>query len=139
MKEILDTISVIVPVYRVEEFLDKCIKSIVNQTYHNLQIILVDDGSPDFCGEICENWAKVDDRIIVIHKENGGLSDARNAGLAIATGDYIAFVDSDDWIEPRMYEVMLSIIKKERADIVACGFIDTYSQKSITHSYPYVT
>lgn len=139
MKEILDTISVIVPVYRVEEFLDDCIKSIVNQTYHNLQIILVDDGSPDSCGEICENWAKVDDRIIVIHKENGGLSDARNAGLAIATGDYIAFVDSDDWIEPRMYEVMLSIIKKEKADIVACGFIDTYSQKSITHSYPYVT
>ena len=105
-------ISVIVPIYKVEEFLDECIQSIVDQTYQNLQIILVDDGSPDHCGEMCEDWAKKDKRIEVIHKKNGGLSDARNAGLAVATGDFVAFVDSDDWIEPQMYETMLiSLIK----------------------------
>ena len=114
-------ISVIVPIYKVEEFLDECIQSIVDQTYQNLQIILVDDGSPDHCGEMCEDWAKKDKRIEVIHKKNGGLSDARNAGLAVATGDFVAFVGSDDWIEPQMYETMLISLIKEKADFVACA------------------
>ena len=100
-------ISVIVPVYKVEKYLDKCVESIVNQTYKNLEIILVDDGSPDNCPAMCDEWAEKDERIRVIHKENGGLADARNAGMDIATGDYIGFVDSDDWIEPNMYEVLL--------------------------------
>ena len=132
-----DVISVIVPIYRVEEYLNQCIESIVNQTYQNLQIILVDDGSPDRCGEMCEEWARRDKRIEVLHKKNGGLSDARNAGLAIATGDCIAFVDSDDWIEPTMYEAMLSVLAKENADLVACGIVDSYPDKEIIHSYAY--
>ena len=92
-------ISVIVPVYKVEPYLRKCVDSIINQTYKNLEIILVDDGSPDNCGVICDEYAAQDSRIRVIHKENGGVSSARNAGLDICTGDYIGFVDSDDWIE----------------------------------------
>ena len=122
MKEKNDVISVIVPIYKVEEFLDECIQSIVDQTYQNLQIILVDDGSPDRCGEICEDWARKDKRIEVIHKKNGGLSDARNAGLAEATGEFIAFVDSDDWIEPQMYAVNLS------------GICNNCQNSSICHS-----
>ena len=137
MKEKNDVISVIVPIYNVEEFLDECIQSIVDQTYQNLQIILVDDGSPDRCGEMCEDWARKDKRIEVIHKKNGGLSDARNAGLAEATGEFIAFVDSDDWIESQMYEVMLQTLINENADIVACGIIDSYSNKKVIHSMPY--
>lgn len=127
-------ISVIVPIYKVEEFLDKCVQSIVNQKYLNLEIILVDDGSPDRCGEMCEEWARRDKRIKVIHKKNGGLSDARNAGLVAANGEFIAFVDSDDWIEPQMYEIMLKVLMKEKADIVACGIVDSYIDKEIIHS-----
>jgi glycosyltransferase involved in cell wall biosynthesis len=100
-------ISVIVPVYKVEAYLNKCIDSIINQTYKNLEIILVDDGSPDNCGTICDEYAKIDNRIKVIHKTNGGLSDARNAGLNIATGDWITFVDSDDWIDYNLYSLLL--------------------------------
>lgn len=92
-------ISVIVPVYKVEKYLDECVESIVNQTYRNLEIILVDDGSPDNCPQMCDDWAKRDARIRVIHKENGGLSSARNAGLDVCTGEYISFIDSDDWLE----------------------------------------
>ena len=103
----MDLISVIVPVYKVEPYLDKCVRSIVDQTYQNLEIILVDDGSPDRCGEICDAWAAKDSRIRVIHKENGGLSDARNAGMAVATGKYMGFVDSDDYIAPDMYRLLL--------------------------------
>ena len=99
-------ISVIIPVYKVEKYLSKCVESIINQTYKNLEIILVNDGSPDNCGEICDEYAKKDSRIKVIHKENGGLSDARNAGIEIASGQYIAFVDSDDYIASNMYERM---------------------------------
>lgn len=94
-----DLVSIIVPIYGVEEYLNKCINSIINQTYKNLEIILVDDGSPDKCPEICDAFEKKDDRIKVIHKKNGGLSDARNAGLDIAHGDYFVFVDSDDWLK----------------------------------------
>ena len=108
----MDLISVIVPVYKVEPYLDKCVRSIVEQTYQNLEIILVDDGSPDNCGAICDAWAEKDSRIKVIHKENGGLSDARNAGMDVATGQWIAFVDSDDWIAEEMYESLLNAAKK---------------------------
>ena len=137
MKEKNDVISVIVPIYKVEKFLNECIQSIVNQTYQNLQIILVDDGSPDRCGKMCEDWAQKDKRIEVIHKKNGGLSDARNVGLSKATGAFIAFVDSDDWIEPQMYEVMVSALIAEDADLVACGIIDSYADKTIMHSSAY--
>ena len=99
-------ISVIVPVYNVEQYLDRCVCSILNQTYQNLEIILVDDGATDSSGRMCDEYAKRDERIKVVHKQNGGLSDARNAGLAAATGEYIGYVDSDDWIEPDMYEKM---------------------------------
>ena len=92
-------VTVIVPVYKVEEYLEQCLKSIIEQTYTNLEVIIIDDGSSDSCSAICDSWAIKDDRIIVVHKENGGLSSARNAGLDICNGDYITFVDSDDWIE----------------------------------------
>ena len=103
-----EKISVVIPVYKVEKYLKKCIDSVRNQTYENLEIILVDDGSPDNCGKMCDDLAKEDTRIKVIHKTNGGLSDARNAGIDMAEGDYLAFVDSDDWIENTMYEEMLN-------------------------------
>ena len=95
-------ISIIVPVYKVELYLEKCINSILNQTFKDFELILVDDGSPDRCGEICDEYAKKDNRIVVVHKENGGQASARNVGLDIARGDYIGFVDSDDWIERDM-------------------------------------
>ncbi len=126
-----DKISIIIPIYKVEKFLDKCIQSVVKQTYENIEIILVDDGSPDNCPQLCDYWANKDCRIKVIHKENGGLSDARNVGLAIATGDYIAFVDSDDWILPNMYESMLHVIKQEEADICACNIISCYTDRKV--------
>ena len=119
-------ISVIVPVYNVEKYLNQCISSIVNQTYNNIEIILVDDGSPDNCPGICDEWAKKDGRVKVIHKENGGLSDARNAGLDICNGDYLVFVDSDDWLETDYVEKMLSIAEEENADIVACSYVNEF-------------
>lgn len=120
-----DLISVIVPVYKVEQYLDGCIDSLVKQSYANLEIILVDDGSPDNCPKKCDEWAQKDSRIKVIHKKNGGLSSARNAGLDIANGNYYAFVDSDDWVEPTMYADMIKIIKSYKVDFVA-GKINCY-------------
>ena len=117
----MELISVIVPIYKVEAYLDRCVSSIVGQTYKNLEVVLVDDGSPDNCPSMCDAWAAKDMRIKVIHKENGGLSDARNAGLAIATGDYISFVDSDDWIDESMLQTMVDVLQTEKADIVECG------------------
>lgn len=114
-------ISIIVPVYKVEPYLRRCLDSIVNQTYTNLEIILVDDGSPDNCPQICDEYAAKDNRIVVIHKENGGLSDARNAGLDICKGEYISFVDSDDWVDERYIEVMIDSAIKEDADISICN------------------
>lgn len=114
-------ISVIVPVYKVEAYLDRCVQSIVDQTYQNLEIILVDDGSPDNCGAMCDAWAARDNRIKVIHKENGGLSDARNAGLAVASGEYVGFLDSDDWIDTQMYQCLYEAIKVTDSDIASCG------------------
>ena len=116
----LEKITVIVPVYRVEQYLDRCIKSIVEQTYTNLEIILVDDGSPDLCPQLCDLWAEKDSRIKVIHKKNGGLSDARNAGLEVAEGEYIAFVDSDDWIESKYIEFLYLAIIQTEAEMSAC-------------------
>lgn len=119
----MDTlISVIIPVYKVENYLEKCIVSVVEQTYRTLEIILVDDGSPDRCGAICDEWEKKDKRIKVIHKSNSGLSDARNYGLDIAQGTYIVFVDSDDLIAPTMIEKMFVTAQKHEADIVECKY-----------------
>lgn len=123
-------ISIIIPVYKVEKYLEKCIQSVINQTYENLQIILVDDGSPDNCGKICDEYAKKDHRIEVIHKSNGGLSDARNKGLEIAKGEYIGFVDSDDYIESDMYEVLYNLLKQYNSDVSICNFY-TVSQGKI--------
>ena len=117
-------ISVIVPVYKVEQYLPKCVDSILNQTYRNLEVILVDDGSPDTCGVICDAYAEKDPRVKVIHKENGGLSSARNAGIDIAQGEYFGFVDSDDWIEPEMYETLYSGIQKYDAKVAYGGRYD---------------
>ena len=114
-------ISVIVPVYNVEAWLPRCVDSILSQTYENLEILLVDDGSTDDSGLICEEYAKKDTRIRVIHKENGGLSSARNSGLDAASGEYIGFVDSDDWIEPRMYQRLGEAITGTDSDIASCG------------------
>lgn len=120
-------ISVIVPVYKVEDYLDQCVQSIVSQTYTDLEIILVDDGSPDNCPAMCDAWAERDIRIKVIHKKNGGLSDARNAGLEIARGEYLSFVDSDDWIENDILRLSLQSSKEHNADIVAFGVDWRYS------------
>lgn len=131
-----DLVSVVVPIYNVEVYLDKCIDSIQNQTYSNLEIILVDDGSPDECGKICDGYAKQDGRIKVIHKQNGGLSDARNYGMKKATGKYITFIDSDDFIHARYIEILLELAHDKQADIVAGDFAlvhnsDMYQDKII--------
>lgn len=116
-------LSVIVPVYKVEPYLRRCIDSIREQTYHNLQIILVDDGSPDHCGEICDEYTKLDSRIIAVHQENEGLSGARNNGLLFAKGEYIAFVDSDDWLAPAMYETLIRMMEQYNLDMARCSVI----------------
>lgn len=119
-------VSIIVPIYKVEKYIHKCIDSILSQTFTDFELILVDDGSPDKCGEICEQYALKDGRIKVIHKENGGLSDARNVGMEYANGIYTIFVDSDDWIETTMIEKMIKLIDKYNADIVQVGFYYAY-------------
>lgn len=112
-----DLVTIVVPVYKVEKYIDKCVNSILNQTYKNLEIILVDDGSPDNCGQICDNYEQKDNRIKVIHKENGGLSDARNAGIDIASGKYISFIDSDDYIDNQYIEILYNAIIKDKSDM----------------------
>lgn len=124
-------ISVIVPVYKVEPYLQRCVDSIRNQTYSNLEIILVDDGSPDRCGEMCDAFAKEDKRIRVIHKENGGQSSARNLGLDHMNGEYVGFVDSDDWIEPDMYEHLYDMLARHDAQISCCGVQRDYPSGKI--------
>ena len=128
-----ELISIIVPVYKVEKYLEKCVKSILKQTYTNLEIILVDDGSPDKCGQLCDELAKVDNRIKVYHKENGGLSDARNYGVERANGEYIGFVDSDDYIHESMYEKLYEAIKKSGTLIVECGLTRVYKNTLRPH------
>lgn len=120
----LPLISVIVPVYKVENYLDCCVQSIVNQTYSNLEIILIDDGSPDASGAMCDVWAEKDSRIRVIHQENAGGGAARNAGLDAARGERIAFVDSDDYIAPDCYQYLHTLLE-EGADIAECDFVET--------------
>lgn len=114
-------LSILVPVYKVEKYLPKCIDSILAQTFQDYELILIDDGSPDRCGQICDEYAAKDSRITVIHQENKGVSAARNAGLELARGEYIGFVDSDDWIDPEMYETMLGKAKEADLDLVICG------------------
>lgn len=115
-------VSIIVPVYNVDKYFRRCVDSLLCQTYSNIEIILVDDGSTDKSGSICDEYLYIDKRIKVIHKKNGGLSSARNAGLEIAVGEYIGFLDSDDWARPEMIEFLLSIIMEENSEIAQCGF-----------------
>ena len=122
-----DLISIIVPVYKVEQYLPKCIDSILDQTYRNLEIILVDDGSPDMCGRICDEYAKQDTRIRVIHKENQGLGYARNSGLEICSGTYIMFVDSDDFLSTDAVQVLYERIVSDQSDMAMGKHIDTYA------------
>ena len=131
-------ISVIVPIYNVKDYLIPCIESIINQTFTDLEIILVDDGSTDGCSEICDKYQEMDSRIMVIHKENEGLVSARKAGLKAAHGSYIAYVDCDDWIEPIMYEHMYQELCRQDADIVMCGrYEDTGKiSREVFHGIP---
>lgn len=123
-------ISVIVPVYNVEPYIRQCLDSIISQTYQNLEIILIDDGSPDNCGAICDAYARSDKRIKVLHKENGGVADARNEGLAISTGKYIGWVDPDDWIEADMFEYLLSNAERYSSEITVCSRVEQYPQRT---------
>lgn len=122
-----DLISIIIPVYKVEKYLNRCVNSVVNQSYKNIEIILVDDGSPDKCPEICEEWARKDCRIKVIHKENGGLSDARNKGLEFAKGTYVCFVDSDDYVAKTYVETLYGLIRSKKTDISAVSLKEVFS------------
>lgn len=122
----MELISVIVPVYKVENYLKRCVESIAKQTYTELEIILVDDGSPDKSGVMCDKFAEQDSRIKVIHKTNGGLSDARNAGIERATGKYIVFVDSDDWLDFDMIEILYGALIENDADIAECSYRNLY-------------
>ena len=122
-------ISVIVPVYNVEKYLSKCIQSIINQTYKNLEIILIDDGSQDNSSKFCDEYSLKDSRISVIHKKNGGLSSARNVGLSNAHGDYITFIDSDDWIDQNMISTLFNIINQEKSDISICNYFLAYNEE----------
>lgn len=126
MSGVKKKISVIIPVYNVEHYLPKCIESVINQTYEWLEIILINDGSTDSCGLICDKYALEDPRILVINKVNGGQSSARNVGLDSATGFYIAFLDSDDWIDPGMYQTLVDLLEKYDADISSCGLKEIY-------------
>lgn len=118
----MELVSIVVPIYGVEEYLNKCIKSLINQTYRNLEIILVDDGSPDRCGQMCDGFAKEDDRVRVIHKANGGLSDARNTGAKQASGKYLIFIDSDDYVDNKLVEKAVFTAEKHKADMVIFDF-----------------
>jgi glycosyltransferase involved in cell wall biosynthesis len=122
-------ISVIIPVYNVEKYVAHCIDSVITQTYQNLEIILVDDGSKDSSAAICDEYERKDGRIVVIHKENGGLSSARNAGLDIAKGEWIAFVDSDDWVSPETYEEMMRALTETDAEIATCGRVNEWTNR----------
>lgn len=124
-------VSVVIPIYNVEQYLPKCLDSIVGQTYKNLEIICVDDGSPDNSAEILRAYSEKDDRIIIVHKENGGLSSARNEGIKVATGDYTVFVDADDWIDTETIEAAVSTAEKDGVDMVMWGYTREFKSKSI--------
>ena len=133
----MPTISIIVPVYNVEKYLNRCVDSILNQTFTDFELILVDDGSPDNCGKICDEYAKTDQRVKVIHKSNGGLSSARNVGLdyiyKYSEFDLLGFVDSDDWIHPQMYELLYFIMKKYNANMSVCSYLDIDKRQEINY------
>lgn len=125
-------ISVIVPVYNVEKYLDRCVKSILSQSFSDFELLLVDDGSPDRCGELCDEYAKGDSRIKAFHKRNGGLSDARNFGIEKALGEYLMFVDSDDYIHEQMLETLHRLITENDADLAVCSAMDVFEGKEVT-------
>lgn len=125
-----DTISVIVPVYNVAAYLPQCLDSILGQDHENLEVILIDDGSKDASGLICDQYAAADSRVRVIHQQNGGAAAAKNAGLRVASGEYLSFVDSDDYLEPNVYGYMLEVLKSEGADAAQFAFRDVYQQRS---------
>ena len=134
-------ISIIVPVYNVEKYLERCVESLINQTHKNVEIILVDDGSKDNSGKLCDELAQRDSRIVVYHKENGGLSDARNYGIHKSTSDYVGFVDSDDFVDEDMYEILLSNLLKYDSEISFCRLNDVYNDeitKDNTENKPYL-
>lgn len=126
-------ISIIVPVYKVEQYLDRCVNSILGQTFTDFELILVDDGSPDRCPQMCDEWAKKDSRIKVIHKENGGLSSARNVALKMFSGEYVTFVDSDDWLENDAIEILYKNLKDTKSDISIGAFVRAESQNVLTN------
>lgn len=130
----MELVSIIIPVYKVEKYLNRCIESVINQTYRNIEIILVDDGSPDNCGKLCDEWAIKDNRIKVIHKENAGLAHARNSGLEIANGEYILFVDSDDYIKINTCENVITHLRKTKADFCYFEHIDDYNGEQIANN-----
>lgn len=123
-------VSIIIPIYNVEKYIDECIKSVINQTYRNLEIILINDGSTDSSYDICKKYSETDYRIILLNKENRGSASAKNSGLKIAKGDYITFVDSDDFIQDDMIEYMVDQIEKTKADIIQCDFINLYKDSN---------
>lgn len=130
-----ELVSVIVSIYNVEDYLNKCIDSIINQTYKNLEIILVDDGSLDNSPQICDEYSKKDNRIKVIHKQNGGLSDARNHGIEISTGKYLCFIDSDDYIDKQMIEKLYQNLKGNKSDISICNFYEAYQNGKLNYQH----
>ena len=127
MKDRCPLISIIIPVYNTEKYLSRCIDSVINQTYRNLEILIVNDGSTDNSGAICDSYAQQESRIRVFHKKNGGLSSARNFGIDVCSGEYLGFVDSDDWIEPNMYDTMLHTVLDRKTQICVCGRYDVDS------------
>ncbi|MBP1744959.1 MAG: hypothetical protein H6Q58_1937 [Firmicutes bacterium] len=131
-----ELVSVIIPVYKVEDYIRRCVDSVLKQTYGNLEIILVDDGSPDRCGEICDEYAAKDSRVVSIHKKNGGLSDARNAGMEVCKGEYITFLDSDDWVEAAYIEKLYRLLKETDSDISVCSFIRTSKEDAEPDAAP---
>lgn len=141
MKNTSPLVSIIIPVYKVENYLHRCVDSVIKQTYDNLEIILVDDGSPDNCPAICDEYSQIDNRIKVIHKSNGGLSDARNCGMKAATGEYLVFVDSDDYISHDLIQKMMHEVHTQKADVICCGvnIVDTegyiYDNRKCNNSF----
>lgn len=132
-------LSIIIPVYNVEKYLSVCVESVIHQTEKELEIILVDDGSLDSSGKLCDSFAEQDSRIRVLHKSNGGLMSAWKAGVEIATGEYVGFVDSDDWVEPDMFSTLLETIDRDKSDMVTCGLVKDYSdgrKEAIYNSIP---
>lgn len=128
-------ISIIIPVYNVEKFLDRCVESVINQTYDNLEIILVDDGSTDQSPALCDRWIEKDDRIQVLHKKNGGLSDARNAGMDLSSGDYVVFIDSDDYVRSDMVEILFLRLTEDSSDLALCNYLCVSDDENYVNDY----